>query len=82
MNLISMQISYHISHQTGFRLWGQACVDAASVCFPYVTVYVTYDRTWRIDASLGATGYFNFIYIFCERSERATSNAASTKNNS
>ena len=61
VNLIFMQISYHISHQTGFSLGGQACVYTASVCFHYVTVYVTYDRTWRIDASLGAIIYLYFF---------------------
>ena len=71
MNLISMQISYHISHQTGFNLGVQACVY--TVCFRYATVYVTYDRTWRIDATLLAqVPEVIFIHIFFLRAKRAS----------
>ena len=66
VNLISMQISYHISHQTGLALGGRP----ASVCFHYVTVYVTYDRTWRIGVTLGARVYF-YSYFFW-RAQRAS----------
>ena len=46
-----------------FSLGGQASVYTASVCFHYVTVYVTYDRMWRIDITLGARVYF-YSYVF------------------
>ena len=58
------------SHKTGFSLGGQACIYTVSVCFPYVTVYVTYDRMWRLDTSLGARGYFYLHFFASEVSEQ------------